>query len=161
VGGYRWKVNSRERFTRHYNFAKQNGLRAVIERARGGKSFWMDPEGGPWAGEIARSQEFGERFASQNLDRYLGIVFTTGQSLFDRDTAPGAEPEEVMGVDLPTLTGRALSTRTAAKSRFLECHAAGTDDSESLQSTSGVLPRTRLIKRRKLAIPGVDREKKI
>jgi hypothetical protein len=26
-----------------------------------------------------------------------------GQSLFDRDTAPGAEPEEVMGVDVPAL----------------------------------------------------------
>jgi hypothetical protein len=103
VGGYRWKVNSRERFTRHYNFTKQNGLGAVIARARGGKSFWMEPEGGPWAAEIARSEEFAELFASQNLERYLGIVFTTGQTLFDRDTAPGAEPEEVMGVDLPAL----------------------------------------------------------
>jgi len=103
VGGYRWKVNSRERFTRHYNFTKQNGLGAVVARVRGGKSFWMEPEGGPWAGEIARSEEFAERFASQNLERYLGIVFTTGQTLFDRDTAPGAEPEEVMGVDLPAL----------------------------------------------------------
>lgn len=103
VGGYRWKVNSRERFTRHYKFAKQNGLGAVIERARGGKSFWMDSEGGPWATEIARSEEFAENFVSQNLERYLGMVFTTGQSLFDRDTAPGAEPEEVMGVDVPAL----------------------------------------------------------
>ena len=103
VGGYRWKANSRERFVRHYNFTKQNSLRAVIERARGGKSFWMDSEGGPWATEIARSKEFAERFATQSLDRYLGIIYTTGQSLFDRDTAPGAEPEEVMGVGAPAL----------------------------------------------------------
>ena len=103
VGGYRWKVNSRERFTRHYNFAKQNGLRAVIERAGGGKSFWMDPEGGPWATEIARNKEFAESFASQNLERYLGMVTASGRSLFDRDTAPGAEPEEVMGINLPAL----------------------------------------------------------
>ena len=88
---------------RHYNFAKQNGFRPVVERARGGKSFWMDAEGGPWATEIARNEEFAERFASQNLERYLGIVFTTGQTLFDRDTAPGAEPEEVLGVDVPAL----------------------------------------------------------
>jgi hypothetical protein len=27
VGGYRWKVNSRERFLRHVNFTKQNGLK--------------------------------------------------------------------------------------------------------------------------------------
>jgi hypothetical protein len=28
---------------------------------------------------------------------------TTGQTLFDRDTAPGAEPEEVVGVKAPAL----------------------------------------------------------
>jgi pimeloyl-ACP methyl ester carboxylesterase len=103
VGGYRWKANSRERFLRHYNFARQNGLTGVIERARGGKSFWMDPEAGPWAIEIARNPDFAEKFANQNLERYLGIVLTSGQGLYDRDTAPGAEPEEVMGIESPAL----------------------------------------------------------
>ena len=103
VGGFRWKANSQERFLRHYNFAKQNGIKGVIERARGGKSFWMDPEGGPWATMIARDAAFAERFAAQDLERYLGIIITTGRGLFDRDTAPGAEPEEVMGVKAPSL----------------------------------------------------------
>ena len=103
VGGYRWRVNSQERFIRHYNFAKQNGLQGVVERARGAKSFWMDPEGGPWATEIARNHAFADNFASQDLERYLGTVFTSGRSLFDRDTAPGAEPEEVMGIKSPSL----------------------------------------------------------
>ena len=103
VGGYRWKVNSRERFVRHLNYARQNGLKGIVERAQGGKSFWMDPEAGPWASVIARDKEFAERFASQDLDRYLGILATSGRSLFDRDTATGAEPEEVMGVKAPAL----------------------------------------------------------
>ena len=103
VGGYRWKVNSRERFTRHLNFTRQNGLKGIVERAQGGKSFWTDPEAGPWASVIARDKEFAERFASQDPERYLGIIATTGQSLFDRDTAPGAEPEEVTGVKAPAL----------------------------------------------------------
>jgi pimeloyl-ACP methyl ester carboxylesterase len=103
VGGYRWKVNSRERFMRHYNFAKQNGLKGLIDRAQGGKSFWMDPESGPWATVIARDSGFADRFAAQSLERYLGIILTSGRSLFDRDTAPGAEPEEVMGVTAPAL----------------------------------------------------------
>ena len=103
VGGYRWKVNSRDRFVRHLNFTQQNGLRGVVDRARSGKSFWMDPEAGPWASVIARDKEFAERFASQDPERYLGIIATSGQSLFDRDTAPGAEPEEVMGVKAPSL----------------------------------------------------------
>jgi pimeloyl-ACP methyl ester carboxylesterase len=103
VGGYRWKVNSRARFTRHYNFAKQNGLKAVVERARGGKSFWMDPEAGPWATVIARDNKFAEKIANQNLERYLGMINSSGRSMFDRDTAPGAEPEEVMGIQAPAL----------------------------------------------------------
>jgi len=83
---------------RHYNFAKQNGLQGVVDRARGGKSFWMDSEGGPWATEISRNHAFADNFVGQDLERYLGIVLTSGRSLFDRDTAPGAEPEEVMGI---------------------------------------------------------------
>jgi pimeloyl-ACP methyl ester carboxylesterase len=103
VGGYRWKVNGQERFVRHYNFAKENGLQGVIERARSGKSFWMDAEGSPWATEIGRDATFAENFADQNLERYLGIVSTSGRALFDRDTAPGAEPEEVLGIKTPAL----------------------------------------------------------
>ena len=103
VGGYRWKVNSRERFMRHYKFAKEQGLKGVVERARGGKSFWMDPDAGPWAMLIARDSAFAEQFAAQDLERYLGIIITTGRGLFDRDTAPGAEPDEVMGIKASSL----------------------------------------------------------
>jgi pimeloyl-ACP methyl ester carboxylesterase len=103
VGGYRWKVAAQDRFVRHYNFTKQNGLTGVIERSRDKKNFWLDPETGPWAGLIAREKSFAERFASQDLERYLSVIITSGRTLFDRDTAPGAEPEEVMGVKAPTL----------------------------------------------------------
>lgn len=103
VGGYRWKVNGLDRFQRHYNFAKQNGLTGIVERTQSGKSFWLDSEAGPWATAIARDKEFAARFASQDLERYLGIVLTSGRSLFDRDTVPGAEPEEVMGIRAPAL----------------------------------------------------------
>ncbi|MGZ8433425.1 MAG: alpha/beta fold hydrolase [Candidatus Binatia bacterium] len=103
VGGYRWKVNSQARFLRHYQFAKQHGLKGVVERARGGKSFWMDPEAGPWAGMIAGDAGFADRLLAQDLERYLGLIITSGRALFDRDTATGAEPEEVMGIKAPSL----------------------------------------------------------
>lgn len=103
VGGYRWKLNSQARFTRHYNFTHQNGLAGVVERGRTSKNFWQDPESGPWAGLIASDKDFAERFAQQDLERYLGVIFTTGRTLFDRDTAPGAEPEEVMAIKTPSL----------------------------------------------------------
>ena len=103
VGGYRWKANSQARFLRHYEFAKQNGLTGVVERAQDKKNFWLDPEAGPWAGMIARDKEFALRFAKQDLEYYLGMMITSGRTLFDRDTAPGAEPEEVMGIKAPSL----------------------------------------------------------
>jgi pimeloyl-ACP methyl ester carboxylesterase len=103
VGGYRWKANSQARFTRHYEFAKQNGLKGVVERTQDKKNFWLDPEAGPWAGMIARDKEFADRFVKRDLEYYLGMMITSGRTLFDRDTAPGAEPEEVMGIKAPSL----------------------------------------------------------
>ncbi|HWO42752.1 MAG TPA: alpha/beta hydrolase [Candidatus Eisenbacteria bacterium] len=103
VGGYRWKATGLERFQRHWGFAKDHGLGAVVQRARTGKNFWSDPEAGPWASVIDRDPAFAERFAAQNPDRYLAIVMTSGRALFDRDTATGAEPEELAGIDAPAL----------------------------------------------------------
>ncbi len=103
VGGYRWKVAAQDRFLRHYYFAKENGLRGVIERAQQKKNFWVDPEGGPWAGLIGRDKIFADQFITQDLERYLGLIITSGRTLFDRDTATGAEPEEVLGVKARTL----------------------------------------------------------
>jgi pimeloyl-ACP methyl ester carboxylesterase len=103
VGGFRWKANSRDRFQRHYNFVKASGLRAVVERAPAGKSFWLDSEAGPWASVIARDASFAEKFVAQDVDRYMGIIATSARSLFDRDTATGAEPEQVLGIKAPAL----------------------------------------------------------
>jgi len=103
VGGYRWKANSQARFLRHYEFAKQKGLSGVIEQAQDKKNFWLDPEAGPWAGLIAANESFAKRFMSLDLERYLGLIITSGRRLFDRDTATGAEPEEVMGVKAAAL----------------------------------------------------------
>jgi pimeloyl-ACP methyl ester carboxylesterase len=103
VGGYRWKLNSSERFLRHAAFVREKGLGGVVERATETRSFWQDSESGPWAPCIARDAKFAETFRSQDQERYLGIVQASGRTLFDRDTAPGAEPEEIMGIKAPAL----------------------------------------------------------
>jgi pimeloyl-ACP methyl ester carboxylesterase len=123
VGGYRWKRTGLERFERHYDFAKEHGLKGVIERAHQGRSFWNDPEAGPWASVIVGDASFADRFASQDLDRYLGIVITTARSLFDRDTATGAEPEEIVGIRCPALIvpGDDASHATSAAHYLREC----------------------------------------
>jgi pimeloyl-ACP methyl ester carboxylesterase len=103
VGGFRWKASGIDRFERHYRFAKTHGLAGVVERAGTGQGFWMDPEAGPWASVIARDKSFAEEFIRQDLNRYLGIVAVSGRDLFDRDTATGAEPEEIIGISAPAL----------------------------------------------------------
>jgi hypothetical protein len=45
----------------------------------------------------------GGRIERQDLDRYLTLVSVSCQSLFDRDTIPGAEPEELMALKFPAL----------------------------------------------------------
>lgn len=123
VGGYRWKANSREKFARHAALVRERGLAALVERAREKGSFWQDPESGPWAPCIARDASFAEAFASQDQQRYLGIVEASGRVLFDRDTAPGAEPEEIMGIKAPALIvpGDDLSHATSAAHYLREC----------------------------------------
>src|SRR5262245_62398231 len=95
VGGYRWKMNAGDRFARHLRFARDNGLAGVVKRAHEGKSFWQDPEAGPWASVIVSDTAFADAFQAQDLDRYLGIVAASGHTLFDRETPPGADPEEL------------------------------------------------------------------
>ena len=103
VGGFRWKTAGLDRFERHYKFAQQHGLKEIIERAHAGKSFWADPESGPWASVIEHNRGFAAELAGHDLDRYLGIVLTSGRTLFDRDTATGPEPEELIGIKSPAL----------------------------------------------------------
>ncbi|HXG53593.1 MAG TPA: alpha/beta hydrolase [candidate division Zixibacteria bacterium] len=123
VGGYRWKAAGLERFARHYRFTAERGLAAVVERARTGKSFWADPEAGPWASVIDQDEEFARGFSALDPERYLGIVTTSGRALFDRDTATGAEPEQLLGVKAPALIvpGDDASHATSAAHYLREC----------------------------------------
>jgi pimeloyl-ACP methyl ester carboxylesterase len=52
---------------------------------------------------IAHDARFAEQFVRQDVDRYLALVSVSCQSLFDRDTIPGAEPEELLALKLPAL----------------------------------------------------------
>ena len=123
VGGYRWRANSRARFVHHAAFARERGLAGVVERAKEKKSFWQDSESGPWAPCISRDEKFAEAFTSQDQERYLGIVEASGRTLFDRDTAPGAEPEEILGIKAPALIipGDDPSHATSAAHYLREC----------------------------------------
>ena len=124
TGGPKYRISSHQRFAEHLAYVSQNGLEAVVRLAREGKkSFGADPRGGPWASVIKSDAAFAESYAKQNLDKYKLIVASMGRTLIDRDTAPGAEPEDLMRLDIPALIvpGRDAAHATSAARYLEEC----------------------------------------
>jgi len=124
VGGPQYRLNSQQRFAEHLAFAQQHGLQAVVKLAtEEGKPFGADPRGGPWVSTIRNDPAFAGSYAAQDLDRYKLIVTGMARGLFDRDTAPGAEPEDLMRLDLPALIipGHDASHATSAARYLEEC----------------------------------------
>jgi pimeloyl-ACP methyl ester carboxylesterase len=124
VGGARYRISTRQRFAEHLAYVQSHGLEAVVALvAKDGKPFGADPRGGPWASVIKHDAAFAESFAQQNVDAYKVIVADMARTLFDRDTAPGAEPEDLLRLDTPALIipGRDASHATSAARYLEEC----------------------------------------
>jgi pimeloyl-ACP methyl ester carboxylesterase len=124
VGGARYRISSHQRFAEHLAFVQQHGLEAVAALvASEGKPFGADPRGGPWASVIKADPAFAATYAEQNVETYKLIVAGMARSLFDRDTAPGAEPEDLLRLDVPALIvpGRDAAHATSAARYLEEC----------------------------------------
>ena len=104
VGGAKYRINGHQRFAEHLTFVKQHGLEPVVSLAKsGGKSFGEDSRGGPWASVLRRDPAFAESYLRHNVERYAHLVAGMARTLLDRDTAPGAEPEDMLQLDIPAL----------------------------------------------------------
>jgi pimeloyl-ACP methyl ester carboxylesterase len=124
VGGAKYRIKGQQRFAEHLAFVEQQGLKAVVDLvARDGKPFGADPRGGPWASVIRRDAAFAGRFAAMPLDTYVSTVTRMKAALLDRDTSPGAEPEQLLALDSPALVvpGRDESHATSAARYLEEC----------------------------------------
>jgi pimeloyl-ACP methyl ester carboxylesterase len=124
VGGAKYRLSSHQRFAEHLAFVHQHGLEAVVALvSKDGKPFGTDPRGGPWASVIKHDRAFAEAYAKHNPDQYKLIVAGMARTLFDRDTAPGAEPEDLMRLDIPALVvpGRDAAHATSAARYLEEC----------------------------------------
>ena len=124
VGGARYRLNGHARFAEHLAFVRQNGLQAVVDLVRGhDKSFGQDPRGGPWTAPIRRDDGFAAAYAGLDAGRYATLVAAMGRTLIDRDTAPGAEPEDLMRLDIPALVvpGNDAAHATSAARYLAEC----------------------------------------
>ena len=124
VGGARYRINGQLRFAQHLAFVQQEGLAAVVALAKaGGKSFGDDPRGGPWAAVLRGDAAFAQSYAECNLEHYKLLAAGMARSLLDRDTAPGAEPEDLLRLAIPALVvpGHDASHATSAARYLEEC----------------------------------------
>ncbi len=124
VGGAKYRLSSHQRFAEHLAFVQQNGLAAVVDLVRrDGKPSGSDPRGGPWASVIKHDSAFAESYAKQDVEPYKLIIAGMARGLFDRDTAPGAEPEDLMRLTIQTLIvpGRDAAHATSAARYLEEC----------------------------------------
>ena len=124
VGGAKYRLSGHQRFAEHLSFVHQHGLAAVVALvAKDGKPFGGDPHGGPWASVLKHDQVFAEHYAKQNVDHYKLIVAGMARTLLDRDTSPGAEPEDLLRLDIPALVvpGHDASHATSAARYLEEC----------------------------------------
>jgi pimeloyl-ACP methyl ester carboxylesterase len=124
VGGAKYRISAQRRFTDHLAYVEQHGLAGVVSLVRQeGKPFNAEPKGGPWAAVIKHDYAFAEAYAKQDVDQYKLIVTGMARTLFDRDTAPGAEAEDLLRLDIPALVipGRDASHATSAARYLEEC----------------------------------------
>jgi len=104
VGGANYRISGHQRFARHLAFVEENGLQAVVDLVKShDKNFSGDPRGGPWGQPIRNSEKFAAQYAALDVKDYLLTVTAMYRGLIDRDTSPGAEPEDLMRLDIPAL----------------------------------------------------------
>jgi pimeloyl-ACP methyl ester carboxylesterase len=124
VGGAKYRIKGHLRFAQHLAYVEEHGLQRVVDLVNGhDKSFSEDPRGGPWCAVIRRDPAFADAFVRQDAERYKLIVAGMSRTLLDRDSAPGAEPEDLLRLDIPALVvpGADASHATSAARYVAEC----------------------------------------
>lgn len=126
AGGVRYRMIQHSRLNQHVSYVSEHGLEAVVALARShAKSFTQDPRVGPWVTVIRNDQTFVDDYLKIDIERYQTIMTGMGRSLFNRDTVPGPEPEDLMQLDIPVLVvpGQDQSHAPSAARYLQECLA--------------------------------------
>ncbi|MDP9435093.1 MAG: alpha/beta hydrolase [Actinomycetota bacterium] len=124
AGGVRYRIKQHARFTRHLSYVDEHGLGAVVELVRGSdKGFTADPRVGPWNSVIRTDPGFAASYAALDPARYAVVVSGLTRLLYDRDTVSGAEPEDLLGLEVPALVvpGQDESHAPSAARYLQEC----------------------------------------
>jgi pimeloyl-ACP methyl ester carboxylesterase len=124
VGGAAYRISNHLRFSQHLAYVQEVGLAGVVDLVqREGKHFGADSRGGPWASVLKHDPAFAAEFVKQDLARYSALVAGTARTMFDRDSAPGGEPEEFINLDIPAfiVPGQDAAHATSAARFLQEC----------------------------------------
>jgi len=124
AGGAKYRMTQHARFARHLAYVAQHGLEQVVALANShGQGFTQDPRVGPWATVIRTDHAFAAAYGQWDPDRYRVLVSGMARLMFDRDTVPGAEPEDLLQLDVPALVvpGQDTSHATSAARYLEEC----------------------------------------
>ncbi|GAA0999782.1 hypothetical protein GCM10009555_101340 [Acrocarpospora macrocephala] len=124
AGGPRYRITQHERLWRHLAYVAEHGLEQVVTLATSTEAgFSQDPRPGPWVTVLRRDPGFAEVYAKLDTGRYTAMVAGMARVLFDRDTVPGAEPEDLMQLDIPALVvpGEDASHAPSAARYLQEC----------------------------------------
>jgi pimeloyl-ACP methyl ester carboxylesterase len=104
AGGVRYRLKQHARFIQHLGYAEEHGLAQVVELARShDKGFSQDARVGPWVTVIRTDPAFAEAYAQADLERYRVVVTGLARLMFDRDSVPGPEPEDLLALEVPAL----------------------------------------------------------
>jgi pimeloyl-ACP methyl ester carboxylesterase len=124
AGGARYRIAQHNRFARHLSYLSERSVASVAELALSSDhGFTQDPRVGPWASVIRRDPAFADAFRHLDKQRYEVLVAGMARTLFDRDTVPGPEPEDLLRLDVPALVvpGQDASHATSAARYLQEC----------------------------------------
>ncbi len=124
VGGAKYRISTHKRFADHLAYVEQHGLAGVVSLVmQEAKPFNAEPRGGPWASVIKSDRAFADAYAKLDVEKYKKLVAEMCRTLFDRDTAPGAEPEDMLRSEIPALVvpGHDPSHATSAARYLEEC----------------------------------------
>ena len=124
AGGPKYRRKQHARFAAHLAYVAEHGLAGVAALAGATEAgFSDDGRVGPWVSVLRSDPDFAARYVELDVSRYPTIVAGMSRLLFDRDTVPGAEPEDLLTLDIPALIvpGEDSSHAPSAARYLQEC----------------------------------------
>jgi pimeloyl-ACP methyl ester carboxylesterase len=124
AGGPKYRRKQHARFAAHLAYVAEHGLTGVAALAGATEAgFSDDGRVGPWVSVLRSDPEFASHYVELEVDRYQTIAAGMSRLLFDRDTVPGPEPEDLLALDIAALIvpGEDSSHAPSAARYLQEC----------------------------------------